>query len=366
MNKIAGPEDPHFDPEQTLFHPFLPRCGSPLALRRLELNYVDLRWSADTVAPALNFSTLKALKIHCCTRTDLFLSALSQPTSRTPPQLEVLHVKYVEWSHPDPVVDAIDDYLANSQDSLIKLWICLRGSTANPKVSGILRHGSTLKQLFIDVRDTEMPAQDDTERAITYSIEQWRLLARGLVNVVQLAVPFNKIYADGRPLFAHGVPELVFEIELAILLRLPRLETLNITTHPYPNHINTTETTLTAHTQLTTLLANQILALSLSGEHSPRHEPSRLEVIAFGIREGGSRRPTARPTVLHGDDPEHKLTPTYFAKAQHVLQGMFTNEAPKAVMVKVPFRTLKLNNLAVDLMEEVLEDTLWDEVSEAV
>ena len=214
MNKIAGPEDPHFDPEQTLFHPFLPRCGSPLALRRLELNYVDLRWSADTVAPALNFSTLKALKIHCCTRTDLFLSALSQPTSRTPPQLEVLHVKYVEWSHPDPVVDAIDDYLANSQDSLIKLWICLRGSTANPKVSGILRHGSTLKQLFIDVRDTEMPAQDDTERAITYSIEQWRLLARGLVNVVQLAVPFNKIYADGRPLFAHGVPELVFEIEL--------------------------------------------------------------------------------------------------------------------------------------------------------
>ncbi|MCJ1305565.1 hypothetical protein MMC08_008379, partial [Hypocenomyce scalaris] len=109
-----------------------------------------------------------------------------------------------------------------------------------------------------------------------------------------------------------------------------------------------------------------ILALSLSGEHSPRHEPSRLEVIVFGIREGGSRRPTARPTVLHGDDPEHKLTPTYFAKAQHVLQRIFTNEAPKAVMVKVPFRTLKLNNLAVDLMEEVLEETLWDEVSEAV
>ena len=56
----------------------------------------------------------------------------------------------------------------------------------------------------------------------------------------------------------------------------------------------------------------------------------------------------------------------YFAKAQHVLRGIFINEDPKAVMVKVPFRTLKLNNLAVDLMEEVLEDTLWDEVSEAV
>ena len=35
----------HGDPAQKLFHPFLPRRGLPLTLRRLELIKVDLRWS---------------------------------------------------------------------------------------------------------------------------------------------------------------------------------------------------------------------------------------------------------------------------------------------------------------------------------
>lgn len=44
------------DLAQKLFHPFLPRRGAPLSLHRLELTEVDLRWSSQTVAPALEFA----------------------------------------------------------------------------------------------------------------------------------------------------------------------------------------------------------------------------------------------------------------------------------------------------------------------
>lgn len=202
------------DPVLKLSRPFLPGRGAPLALRHLVLSEVDLRWSSSTVAPALDLDALKELKIRDCARTDLFLSALSR--SRTPPQLQTLHIKYVNWSNPDPVVGAIDEHLGSSQHSLIDLWICLRGSNTQPKPSGILRHSNTLEQLFIDVRNTEEPASEDTDNAVLYSAEDWRVLSAGLVKLSQLGVPFPSVCADGDPLIVFGDSTCSFERQLVI------------------------------------------------------------------------------------------------------------------------------------------------------
>lgn len=78
---------------------------------------------------------------------------------------------------PEPIVDAIDKYLESSENSLVKLWICLRGCTSQPKASGILRHGSTLEQLFIDVMDNANQDLKDSHYAHIYSAEDWYALA---------------------------------------------------------------------------------------------------------------------------------------------------------------------------------------------
>ena len=149
---------------------------------------------------------MKELKIRHCSRAELFLSALSQTNSKTPPQLEILHIKYVKTTDPEPVVEAIDDYLERSENSLVKLWVCLRGCTTQPKASGILRHGSTLKQLFVDVRDDTDHTLEGSDYAHLYSSADWSTLARGLVKVVQLGVPFPKVVADGNLLYNDDDP----------------------------------------------------------------------------------------------------------------------------------------------------------------
>ena len=107
---------------------------------------------------------------------------------------------------PDPVVDAIDHYLERSENSLVKLWLCLRDCATQPQASGIMRHVSTLEQLFIDVRDDGDQHLDDFEFAHIYSLEDWDFLARGLVKLVQLAVPFPQIRADGSLSFDKEFP----------------------------------------------------------------------------------------------------------------------------------------------------------------
>ena len=56
----------------------------------------------------------------------------------------------------------------------------------------------------------------------------------------------------------------------------------------------------------------------------------------------------------------------YFTKVRQVLQGIFTEEAPQVAMAKVRLRTLRINKLAVDMLEEALDDTHRDEVWEGV
>ena len=49
-----------------------------------------------------------------------------------------------------------------------------------------------------------------------------------------------------------------------------------------------------------------------------------------------------------------------------MLQEVFTDEDIEVAMAKVRFRTLKINNLAVDVLEEVIDDKFRDEVDEPV
>lgn len=143
------------------------------------------------------------------------------------------------------------------------------------------------------------------------------------------------------------------------ILRLPRLETLNVTTTPYTRSTDR-RAGLFAYTPLVTLLATHILTASLS---RPGLEPSRLENIAFGIREFGERR---RQFDLGSDPDEPVIRPMYFTKARQAFQGIYTNEPEQIVMAKVGFRALKINNLAVEMLEEIYDDRVKDEVWEAV
>lgn len=57
------------------------------------------------------------------------------------------------------------------------------------------------------------------------------------------------------------------------------------------------------------------------------------------------------------------LGPQYFVKAERPLRGIFTHVGAEVVMSNVAFEVLQLNGLAVNLLEEVVEDVRWDEVS---
>ena len=174
-----------------------PRIKLQLALKTLNLYFMNLRWTSKHIAGAIQIGKLRNLDIHGCNASEFFLDALTSNDDKKLLQLKTLKICHKEDSNSGRIVGAIDDVLASSSNTLTSLSIMLRGHHNLPKITGITAHGSTLKRLFLDVRFKEGP-YGKRDYAKVYSFTVWKKLCRSLSKAEQLGAALPPVVADGR------------------------------------------------------------------------------------------------------------------------------------------------------------------------
>lgn len=174
-----------------------PEIQLSLALKTLNLYFMDLRCTFKAIAGAIQIEMLRNLDLHGCNASEIFLDALTSNSDRNLLQLKTFNICHKEVSESRRIVGAIDDLLASSSNTLTSLSILLRGYNKLPKVTGITAHRSTLKKLFLDVRSKEGP-YGKRDYAKPYNFLAWKKLCQSLRKVEQLGAAFPPVVADGR------------------------------------------------------------------------------------------------------------------------------------------------------------------------
>ncbi|KAI4230265.1 MAG: hypothetical protein L6R36_000230 [Xanthoria steineri] len=269
---------------------------APLSLVTLHLDRVNLENSQQDLGPALRLEALKELRIIQCKHADMFLTVLSQSTSlqEHPMHLERLVIYHDQSGDvvrdsamtrdPDRIITALDVFLMSNTGTLHELWICLRGFQILPNATGVAKHGSTLKWLFLDVRRTKVA------RAITYSLADWEILCQSLKVLQQLDSAYPSVVADGKFYEHRDFVEHIWET-----WKMSRLQILGISDYPFqlgtgPQHPDANRDRLVDPTYppMMSELAKMIFR-SQSQYHMSKHMRKELKIITFGINEGVKR-----------------------------------------------------------------------------
>ncbi|KAL8988710.1 MAG: hypothetical protein Q9169_008507 [Polycauliona sp. 2 TL-2023] len=136
----------------------------------------------------------------------------------------------------DQIIQSINEFLLSMKDTLLDLWILLRDifhteTLLSPLAAGIINHGKSLLRLTADVRSS-MPvtsARSGNQRVGWFDAKTWEGVGASMGRLEQLYVPFPPIVADG-----HMTARDEYYSYLDTALQIPTLETLNMTTWPYP------------------------------------------------------------------------------------------------------------------------------------
>lgn len=167
---------------RTIFSHFMPfdRCTTPMALKKLTLDNVDLRYAADTYMKIIQFSALESLVVGGCTSPDAVFAQMSKP------HLRPTKLKKLRWFHEaagDPhALEAFEGLL----EAITGLEV-LMSDTSNiaglPKAAAISHHGKTLQLLSIRSR---MPSP-----AISlYESDQIEEICNNCLELRQLSITF--------------------------------------------------------------------------------------------------------------------------------------------------------------------------------
>jgi len=168
---------------RTIFSHMMPfdNC-TPIALRDLTLQKINLRYAADTYCRVIDFRQLKALRIFNCAGADALFAELSR-SSRLPEKLEI-----IEFKHDD---NAENDAL-NALDCLLTLVTGLKVMTfdltfvkALPAVAGIVRNAKTLKELIVHAS-----SGDHEEEELVYSFEDFEKICKNCEQLEQVSIAF--------------------------------------------------------------------------------------------------------------------------------------------------------------------------------
>lgn len=158
---------------------------SPLILKSLHIEYLSLRYAADTYLRAINFSCLKTLEVFHCVGAENLFSQLSKPNIR-PGQLKHLYwtQSSVRESH---ILEAFEELLETLL-GLETLHVEIDYVDNLPKVKAITRHGKTLKYLCINIQ-----AVDST---INYDPVDFTSLCTSCPELEQLSIVFPTTSVD--------------------------------------------------------------------------------------------------------------------------------------------------------------------------
>ena len=167
---------------RTIFSHFLPfdRCTTPMTLKKLTLDNVDLRYAADTYMKFIRFSALESLVVGGCTGPDAVFSQMSKP------HLRPNRLKKLRWFHEvageTHALEAFEGLL----EAIVGLEVLLVDSNhiaGLPKAAAISHHGKTLQVLSIRSR---MPST----AILLYESEQIEEICNNCLELRQLSITF--------------------------------------------------------------------------------------------------------------------------------------------------------------------------------
>jgi hypothetical protein len=191
---------------------------TPLALKELTLQKINLRYASETYCKIIDFRTVKSVRVFACSGADALLAELSKST-KLPEKLETLEFKHNDNSENDGLA-ALDGFLCLVSGIKV-LTIDLTSVKSLPAAAGIIRHGRTLKELNVH----SMRSTEDCDEEFVYDYASFSQICKDcpLIEQISVAFPHCNILRNTSDSFAN------FENCLG---RLPNLVTLNITTWP--------------------------------------------------------------------------------------------------------------------------------------
>ncbi|KAL9024321.1 MAG: hypothetical protein Q9180_007936, partial [Flavoplaca navasiana] len=224
------------------------RSAVPLAITTLHLHHVGLCYSPKYMLPSLNWQVLENLHIISCDRPDVLLMRISQLAAEKRPRLRTFRIYHdqefgVDTQMSDDIqtdrtIYNVDKLLLSMKDTLIELWIVMRGlnrfdQLLSPMAAGIANHGKSLVRLTADVRSYKPSHSMNSgdQHVGWFEPGTWEEVCASMARLEELYVPFPPVVAD-----ENLTAREEYYSYLDTTLQIPTLKTLNATTWPYPLH----------------------------------------------------------------------------------------------------------------------------------
>ena len=167
---------------RTVFSHFMPfdTCTAPIALKKLSIDNIDLRYAADTYMKFIKFSALESLVIGGCVGADAVFAQLSKPHLR-PANLEKIRWFHEETSEPH-ALEAFEGLL-DALSKLKTLHVDINNIPGLPRAGAIAHHGKTLQSLSVRSRIPQQGIQ-------MYDNEQFDEICANCLELRQLSITF--------------------------------------------------------------------------------------------------------------------------------------------------------------------------------
>ncbi|KAF2640234.1 hypothetical protein P280DRAFT_452817 [Massarina eburnea CBS 473.64] len=250
----------------TMFNHMRPfdKC-TPLALKDITLQKINLRYAASTYCKFINFRSVTSIKVFACAGADALLAELSR-SALLPDRLETLEFKHDDNNEQDGL-GALDGFMC-LVSGIQNLTIDLTYAKSLPAAAGIIRHGKTLKQLNVHASRIE-----DCDEELVYDYLSFSQICKEctLLEQVSVAFPAVSVIRSKQDSFIN------FENCLG---DLPNVVTLNITTWPN-NQPSSSRLPRKVYEHLLQGLAQQGFERSASHAVAQKRS-SKLAIIAWG------------------------------------------------------------------------------------
>ena len=177
---------------RTIFSHMMPfETCTPMVLKKLSIDNIDLRYAADTYMKFIAFSALESLVIGGCQGADAVFAQMSKP------HLRPTKLKKIRWFHGEEptqthALEAFDGLL-EAINGLEILHVDIKHFNGLPSTTAIAHHGKTLQVLGIRSRNAE-------SNAIRYESEQLDEICSACTELRQLSCTFpSTSVSDAHP-----------------------------------------------------------------------------------------------------------------------------------------------------------------------
>ena len=167
---------------RTVFSHMMPfETCTPMILKKLSIDNIDLRYAADTYMKFIKFSALESLVIGGCQGADAVFAQMSKP------HLRPSKLKKIRWFHGE---DTTETHALEAFDGLLEaisglqiLHVDIKKFSGLPNPTAIAHHGKTLQVLGIRSRTA-------SSNPMRYETEQLDEICTACTELRQLSITF--------------------------------------------------------------------------------------------------------------------------------------------------------------------------------